>query len=250
MSPEEEKRFDVLADRVMSTTAAALDLEIPTAPTAPSVAAAVEAVLALWQAHLARTPFPSKELPPLRCARGCSACCHQDVGVTAAEVVFLVDAITATLAPADLAILRQVVADRAAAKRGCATAEERIQVPCGLLNADGSCQAYPVRPAVCRGANSLSDPALCGVLGRPFTYWAYPQVIMSAAGAGIGAALHKRFQLDGRQLELTLALDLALREPARISRWLRGDPAAFHEALVDGLPAFDPADRRHLPVVP
>ena len=40
MSPEEEKRFDVLADRVMSTTAAALDFEIPTAPTAPSQYAA------------------------------------------------------------------------------------------------------------------------------------------------------------------------------------------------------------------
>jgi Fe-S-cluster containining protein len=160
------------------------------------------------------------------CREGCTWCCHQRVGASAAEVLRAVRYLRETLPAEEVKAVRaraaEVVARRAALPPG---ARGKAVLPCPLL-ADGRCLAYPVRPLTCRGFNS-SDAERCrealapggrrdvpsyGPQQRFYTF------VLDGLRAGLAEA-----RLDGELLELAAALVAALDDPAAEARWLAGE---------------------------
>ncbi len=91
--------------------------------------------------------------PAVECARGCSACCHLRVEISALEADLL-------LARAHDLNLVDALESRAAAVGSLSKADRiRAHVPCSFLGAEGECRAHDVRPLACRAANSLSRAA-------------------------------------------------------------------------------------------
>jgi len=108
---------------------------------------------------------------PARCARGCSACCrHWIDDVCSFEAELLADHLRRAFpaevadlcarfgeARAEFERLREETGDVEAACEGYL----RLGRPCPLLDAGGACRVYALRPLVCRGYLSFSEPALC-----------------------------------------------------------------------------------------
>jgi hypothetical protein len=144
-----------------------------------------------------------------QCAAGCTACCHQPVGVRAAEAQAIVLHLQTELSEQAFARVRARV--RAAAARADATswAEQAAQrSACALLGDDARCVAWPMRPIACRGWNAF-DRRACDD-GRP-------QVDVAAWSACLGVAEELGAALaasgaDGRTYELATALRAALGE--------------------------------------
>lgn len=106
------------------------------------------------------TAFPGR----IFCAAGCSACCTLAVETTLPEAV----AIGRALAP----VTRGALADYVAVLRDLAARAEdwksflrrkRSAGPCPLLDGEGRCTVYPLRPLACRALLATRNSAWCAV---------------------------------------------------------------------------------------
>ncbi len=96
----------------------------------------------------------SVSLDKISCRKGCSACCHQLVGVTRSEAKLLA-----------MRVRDGVSIDRKRLKRlaqylGSREAYMNEHSACVFLK-DGVCQVYDSRPVACRKHFVLSDPKEC-----------------------------------------------------------------------------------------
>ena len=162
------------------------------------------------------------------CQAGCWWCCSFTyIAASAPEVLRIAEYLREHRSPAELATLGKRLAQREERIRGMS--EERrkyARIPCALL-VDNRCSVYAVRPLSCRGATS-SDAAACESSYR--SGWTRPIPngprhlgITVDIRDGVGEGL-ERVGLDGEDLDLTIALRIALETPDAGERWLAGEP--------------------------
>lgn len=176
------------------------------------------------------------KIPPSReraCAVGCVYCCHLKVTALPAEVLGVAAAL-GRLDADQLAAVRERVSRTSRRIRGMTAAERAMaRVPCPLLDAQGACVAYEVRPLACRGANAyVLKQCKAGFesdADEPIEHYGLQRRTASAVQAGAAAAAFEQ-GLDGRLLELVAALQIALEDPSAAARHRRGEPV-FEAAL-------------------
>lgn len=158
------------------------------------------------------------------CGKGCSHCCSHKVGVTMPEVLAITRYLQAF--PEQLDRVRNKAAQLAQNPLIFSDEDKpRARIACALLNDDGSCGVYDVRPLPCRSWLS-TDVESCK---RHLDAQAEPQVVLAAArtGRAIQLGLVKVMDDLARHpylVELTAALDIALNVPDAIDAWLTGEP--------------------------
>lgn len=104
----------------------------------------------------ARAP---KDMPPISCKRGCSACCSLFVEITHDEAAL----IKKDLVKSGLKIDREKLARQAMVDAKKWHDQSKEDQKCVFLGVDGACQIYPVRPVSCRKYFSVDDPKRCEV---------------------------------------------------------------------------------------
>lgn len=158
------------------------------------------------------------------CSKGCSWCCSHKVGVTVPEVIAIVDNLRAS--PERLEVVRARAAELAKNPAIFSDSEKpRARIACALLDEDGSCGVYEVRPLPCRSWLS-TDVESCK---QHLDEKAEPKVILGAARSGRFIQLGLVKAMDDIQrlpylVELTAGLDIALNVPGAIESWLAGEP--------------------------
>ncbi len=164
----------------------------------------------------------TKEKPA--CKKGCSWCCSHKVGATVPEVIAIVEHLRAS--PERLEIVRKRVAELA--KNPLIFSESgkpRARIPCALLEEDGSCGSYEVRPIPCRSWLSTDVESCKEHLDEK----AEPKMVLGAVRSGHYIHLGLVKVMDDIQrfpylVELTAGLDIALNVPNAIESWLAGEP--------------------------
>lgn len=116
-------------------------------------AAAARAVQDRAETVLAAYP---EKISLIACAAGCSHCCIMHVAVLAPEVAVIADHLKTAVPSARLTTIRSRLETLVAATRNL-TEEERLVLhhSCAFLDERGYCEIHPVRPLLCRRANSV-----------------------------------------------------------------------------------------------
>lgn len=233
------------------TTPSSSPLSLGESPTEASIAAATNAATSaalkggadvrtvaeqLLSWHDQAVAAVRRRLPlaqALACAPGCARCCHLKVTVTPLEVLLL--AATLRADPAALSRIKRRVKEVDKQTRG-KTSDQRLALglPCPLLDSEGRCVAYDVRPLSCAGTNSFDAEGCRKTLAKETTEpVAHDPVLLRAASAVAAGVTEATFgsRRDGRILELVAALKIALDDPEAKSKWLRGEPV--FQAAVD-----------------
>jgi Fe-S-cluster containining protein len=167
------------------------------------------------------------------CRKGCAWCCRgTKIHINAHEAILLAKTVRAR---PDFDAVRKRVSEAAAAFRTLSPAERwAAQTACPFLGDGGACSVYDVRPIQCRACHSLDDLA-CERAHKdqgPETKQmdVFRSAVYAAVGFGVGHALSDR-GLDGRPLEFSNAVLVALEQPDAAARWAKGetvfDAAAF-----------------------
>ena len=159
--------------------------------------------------------------PQPACQAGCAHCCHLRVEATEPEVFHIAQHLRAqpaeALADALSALHRHVTT---AALNPTSPARQA----CSFL-VDERCSIYPVRPAACRKAHSLSAPHCAE---QSATIPQNLRLLVDAEALMAGTALAYRDQpLPASAHELNAAVLAALNDPAAQARWYQGDAAAL-----------------------
>ncbi len=192
----------------------------------------------LIAALLARAPAGA-----LACKSGCDHCCHQVVGVTAAEALTIHAHLEATRSADELERLKTRVAELHERARGLSSAERFSPAhPCAFLEA-GSCSIYEVRPLSCRGMNSLDAGECASKLREPEgraeflakghggRCFVEPIQAFRAVSAGLQLGLSELYHLDARPLDLLAVMRLLLEGDAELGdAWAAGQQP-FEAAL-------------------
>jgi hypothetical protein len=197
--------FGDIQDRARAEAAKALRKGLP---------AAAQAVIALADAiaaEAAREPAIAQALAGAACREGCFWCCHQVVGITAAEEELVLSAVQSL--PADTRArvrARQTEAER---RLGPLPIDkwQAARVACPLLD-DERCAIHADRPLPCRAVLS-ADAAACrswhdGNEGARIPLIAIQRGIYSHAQAGLAQALGEA-GMPPEPMALTEALALA-----------------------------------------
>ena len=171
--------------------------------------------------------------PVAACQRGCSFCCHLQVGVTAPEVFAVVDYARSHFSPTLLESVTERAEQNALAVRGLpAKAQAAKRRLCAFLE-DGACLVYEARPVHCRRYHSLEvEPCR-----RAFEEHRAPETLpqgfvhlVTPIEYGFFASALKEASLDDTEYELQPATAIALRDPALPTKWMRGDASALSPA--------------------
>lgn len=127
------------------------------------LAAAARAAIDAADAFMAAL-IPAIGLEPqmaaLQCGVGCYQCCHQMVGVTAAELALVRDAVAALPEPARTETRARIAAIAEKGKGLSQAAWWAARLRCPLLDDLGRCLVHADRPLPCRAMNS-SDVGIC-----------------------------------------------------------------------------------------
>lgn len=176
----------------------------------PAARAAI-AVADRLLAEVARQPQAVEALAGAACKAGCSWCCHQVVGITAAEEELVLDAVSRLSAEARGRVrARQAEAERRLACKPMAEWQAE-RVACPLLD-DGLCAIHADRPLPCRAVLS-ADAGACrswhdGDEAARIPLIALQRGIYSHAQAGLAQALGEA-GMPPAPMALTEALSLA-----------------------------------------
>lgn len=177
----------------------------------PAAARAVIRFADSVAADAAREPAVAQALAGAACAKGCHWCCHQVVGITAAEEELVLAAIEA-LAPDIRARVRARQAQAECRLRALPVEKwQAARIPCPLLD-DQACAIHASRPLPCRAVLS-ADAAACrawhdGDEGARIPLVAVQRGIYSHAQAGLAQALGEA-GMPPEPMALTEALALA-----------------------------------------
>ena len=103
---------------------------------------------------------------PFSCAKGCTACCHDNPhGLAGVELLRMRRAIAgweAELQPRmDLAVARYRALVASLGPEMAEAATRSLRQPCPLLSEAGLCTAYTARPMACRMFHALTPAAWC-----------------------------------------------------------------------------------------
>jgi hypothetical protein len=162
----------------------------------------------------------------IACREGCHWCCHLKVSVTAPEALALASFVAHRMLPAERQRITARVAELAADPRIFSEyAKAEAMIPCALLTEAGACAAYDARPLACRGWNSTdADACRRSLVDDSLPTPMNPSLARECAAVGLGLrAAMTDAGLSGEILELTSALDIALRTPQALERWLDGE---------------------------
>ncbi len=167
------------------------------------------------------------------CKAGCHYCCRQQIHVTPPEVFALAEHIQTCWSTGRQRGLRSKL--RRAAEKSRSLDHEAYfaaDIPCPLLDGEGRCGAYTVRPLLCRAYNSL-DVEACKLAVKNAHKPAYLRGIrangtmhgiMDGAFGGLKESLLNA-GLQAFHPNLVVALDQALSDPSLKKRWLAGNDA-------------------------
>jgi Fe-S-cluster containining protein len=166
-------------------------------------------------------------VPPIACRAGCVWCCYKAIAVSPPEVLRIAAYLRATLSPADLAAVRERIADLDDQTRSMSSLQrEHARLPCALL-VDQRCTIYPARPLTCAGWNAVAvNECKAGWLNPEASDKITTNIVQIEAfqamrlGMDIGSG---ELGLERDTLELTSALRIALDTPDAVERWLRGE---------------------------
>jgi Fe-S-cluster containining protein len=155
----------------------------------------------------------------IACGPGCAHCCVVYVAVLRPEAATIVAYLERKLSASEFLALQQKVDALYAAIRWL-DEEERIRwrQPCALLDEDGTCSVYPVRPLLCRGMTSI-DPETCRQaiellpLGDapPVTVNLFQSFLFNQAFIALARAMENA-GLENRSMEMTAAIKALLDE--------------------------------------
>lgn len=159
--------------------------------------------------------------PQPACQAGCAHCCHLRVEATEPEVFHIAQHLRAqpaeALADALSALHRHVTT-------AALNPTNPARQACSFL-VDERCSIYPVRPAACRKAHSLSAPHCAE---QSATIPQNLRLLVDAEALMAGTALAYRDQpLPASAHELNAAVLAALKDPTAQARWYQGDAAAL-----------------------
>ena len=169
----------------------------------------------LWT-QVRATPAYALGTPKAACGKGCGWCCHQRVGATATEVLYIAD------------VLRR--------RPGAEPLMQRLKDwsggrPCVFL-VDNSCSIYDLRPFKCRGLYQV-DARWCmstyakidaPLFGPPpsHDYQMPPKDVFDGAVFGLAHPLHMAGR-DCPGVDFIPALKAVIAQPDSTSRWWRGE---------------------------
>lgn len=172
-----------------------------------------------------RAPFS----PDVACAVGCSYCCYQLVGVSAAEVFRITRYMRDRLLDAQRATVVEHVRQLDKATRGMnSKARLGVKKSCTFLAPDGKCSIYPVRPLACSEFTSfnIQDCKRGKRLGfKQFgvIHEKARMVVFNAVRQGLQDGMAQSLpKVDSKWLELTAAVVAALDTPEAEEKWLDG----------------------------
>jgi Fe-S-cluster containining protein len=160
------------------------------------------------------------------CRKGCAWCCHgTKIHISAHEAILLAKTVRAR---PDFDAVRDRVREAATVFRTLSPAERwAAQTACPFLDHEGACTVHDVRPIQCRACHAL-DASSCerahkdqGAETKQMDV--FRSAVYAAVGFGVGQALSER-KMDGRWLEFSNAVLVALEEPDAAIRWARGEP--------------------------
>lgn len=100
------------------------------------------------------------QMAAIQCGAGCYQCCHQMVGVTAAELALVRGAVDALPEPLRTETRARIKAIADKGKGVSQAAWWAARLRCALLDEDGRCLVHAARPLPCRAMNS-SDVGIC-----------------------------------------------------------------------------------------
>lgn len=171
------------------------------------------------------THYP--DVPPVACRAGCAWCCYKSIAVSPPEVLRIAAHLRATLAPEELAAVRERITDLDEQTRAMSSHERaHARLPCALL-ADHCCTIHPVRPLTCAGWNSVDvNECKADWLDPESSDEITANVVQIEAfqamrlGMDLGS---EELRLESDTLELTTALPIALDTPDAAERWLAGE---------------------------
>jgi Fe-S-cluster containining protein len=158
----------------------------------------------------------------LACGKGCAYCCHTYVSVLAPEVFRIASVIRTGAARR---VSHETFEARAAetANKGH-DARHGKQLPCALL-VDGLCSVYQHRPMMCRKAASTAVDDCIATFNGSGKGWTMPRINDTASRASLYALSIALLinNLPWQTLELSAALQVALRHDDAETAWLAGD---------------------------
>jgi Fe-S-cluster containining protein len=162
----------------------------------------------------------------IACRQGCAWCCHQNVEVSIGEAVLI--AVEMSIAGNKYG---EVLDERAGELAGLDDiARAKTGKPCPLLDAEGSCSVYEVRPLACRSyvapdaanCKAAFDSAVHGNGAvRPVSH-GLPQITGCAVRAGVNGML-KDFGLQHDDVDLVSAVAAIRKDYEVIDRWAQGE---------------------------
>lgn len=207
-------------------TRAAIEQRLAARPTSALVAA----ILGEAQQQVAQGSEASPLAVLRQCGAGCSACCLAvSADVTPLEAIVVAEHLQRTLSAERLELVHRRLAWNVQRRLQLPPAERgRARLACGLLDAQGHCEAYEVRPLVCAGVFSLSRED-CDAAARAPT--AGPQQVpldrpAKAWTMGVSGGLQRALVdagLDGNLYELNSAVLCALDTPRAAARYLQSE---------------------------
>lgn len=177
------------------------------------------------------------DVADIACEKGCAWCCYQQVGVTAPQVLHIANHLKCGRAEISTEAALRRLRDLDDITKGMPNiARVKIQRPCALLDEDGSCLIYEVRPLACRGANSM-DSEICrrtvedfeaiakelqNDAGAPWIHRLPYEAMARLQDGVLAATVDAGFSKE--KLELTTALRIALEDPEAGTKWVSGEP--------------------------
>lgn len=220
------------ADEIRTQVSAAGSDLLARARDGAGIAAAAALVVQLAETALKRY-LSTAQAGRIACTAGCGICCAVNVAVLVPEAVAIAAYLQRTLSSERSREVGSRVADLCRLVSGLED-DERLLMRrnCALLDENGACSIYPVRPLLCRSVTS-TDAADCReafvapAFGEdaPILMNLLQKSLFEAAFAGLGDALQQN-RLDARSSKLSCALDAFLNRPERIRDFLAGQPVA------------------------
>ncbi len=170
---------------------------------------------------------------PWACHRGCAHCCHNPVGVTGLEALWIGETLRNTLGPKDLADVVEGLRTVARKQSGSTWDLHALgRHPCLFLLPDHSCGIYPWRPLGCRSLVSFSEAACSRAFSSNQSSSAFDQRPLLSLGAlvsGLSLAL-RDLGLSSARYELHGAVLATLEHDQPVHAW-RTDNTLFSDCL-------------------
>ncbi|MEB4591334.1 YkgJ family cysteine cluster protein [Candidatus Thiothrix sp. Deng01] len=165
------------------------------------------------------------------CKSGCHYCCYEQVNVTPPEV-FTIETYIKNHWPDDRqrSLRKRLQSAAAKAQNLGQNTYYKARIACPLLNAQGMCSIYEVRPLMCRAYNSL-DLKRCEraakLAHKPVRERGVPaNGSVHGVFNGVYSGLRKGLEVEQLQSHLPMlvvALQLVFDDATLKDRWLKGD---------------------------